>query len=240
MKSIRLFRFAMTLVVVFSAALLEALAGGIITGTITDKETNTPLKSVRIQVKGTSRGALTKSDGNYTVTDVPAGEHTMIISQIGKRTIVKEHIVVWEGKTTSDVSFAMEVPETKFDEVVVYGASKRKEKITETPAAVTVITPVEIQRAARGNQLGRALEGMTGVDVVQNGTTDFNVNTRGFNNSTNRRLLILVDGRDVALQQIGATEWNSFQLPLDEFSRIEMVRGPAAALYMVLMHSMEY
>jgi len=231
MKSIRLFRFAMTLVVVFSAALLEALAGGIITGTITDKETNTPLKSVRIQVKGTSRGALTKSDGNYTVTDVPAGEHTLIISHIGKRTIVKEHIVVWEGKTTSDVSFAMEVPETKFDEVVVYGASKRKEKITETPAAVTVITPVEIQRAARGNQLGRALEGMTGVDVVQNGTTDFNVNTRGFNNSTNRRLLILVDGRDVALQQIGATEWNSFQLPLDEFSRIEMVRGPAAALY---------
>jgi len=231
MKSFRHFRFALTLVVVFCTALLDVLAGGIITGKITDKETNSPLKSVRVQVKGTSRGALTKSDGSYTITDVPAGEHTIIISLIGKRTIVKDHIVVWEGKTTSEVSYAMEVPETKFDEVVVYGASKRREKVTETPSAVTVITPVEIQRAARGNQLGRALEGMTGVDVVQNGTTDFNVNTRGFNNSTNRRLLILVDGRDVALQQIGATEWNSFQLPLDEFSRIEMVRGPAAALY---------
>lgn len=231
MKSFRHFRFTLTLVVVFCTALLDVLAGGIITGKITDKETNSPLKSVRVQVKGTSRGALTKSDGSYTITDVPAGEHTIIISLIGKRTIVKDHIVVWEGKTTSEVSYAMEVPETKFDEVVVYGASKRREKVTETPSAVTVITPVEIQRAARGNQLGRALEGMTGVDVVQNGTTDFNVNTRGFNNSTNRRLLILVDGRDVALQQIGATEWNSFQLPLDEFSRIEMVRGPAAALY---------
>lgn len=231
MKSFRHFRFALTLVVVFCTALLDVLAGGIITGKITDKETNSPLKSVRVQVKGTSRGALTKSDGSYTITDVPAGEHTIIISLIGKRTIVKDHIVVWEGKTTGEVSYSMEVPETKFDEVVVYGASKRREKVTETPSAVTVITPVEIQRAARGNQLGRALEGMTGVDVVQNGTTDFNVNTRGFNNSTNRRLLILVDGRDVALQQIGATEWNSFQLPLDEFSRIEMVRGPAAALY---------
>lgn len=231
MKSFQLFLRGATFFIVFAATLVPVLAGGTVTGAITDKETKSPLKSVRVQVKGTSRGALSKSDGTYTITDVPAGEHTIVFSQIGKRTVVKDHIVVWDSKVTSDVSVTMEMPETKFDEVVVYGASKRKEKVTETPSAVTVITPVEIQRAARGNQLGRALEGMTGVDVVQNGTTDFNVNTRGFNNSTNRRLLILVDGRDVALQQIGATEWNSFQLPLDEFSRIEMVRGPAAALY---------
>ncbi|MFN8358895.1 MAG: TonB-dependent receptor [Candidatus Kapaibacterium sp.] len=231
MKSFQLFLRGATFFIVFAATLVPVLAGGTVTGAITDKETKSPLKSVRVQVKGTSRGALSKSDGTYTITDVPAGEHTIVFSLIGKRTVVKDHIVVWDSKVTSDVSVTMEMPETKFDEVVVYGASKRKEKVTETPSAVTVITPVEIQRAARGNQLGRALEGMTGVDVVQNGTTDFNVNTRGFNNSTNRRLLILVDGRDVALQQIGATEWNSFQLPLDEFSRIEMVRGPAAALY---------
>lgn len=209
---------------------VSAFAQGTITGTVVDKATKTPLKSARVQINKSARFVLTNGSGEFRLENVPAGDQTVVASLVGRKSNIKPGVKVADGKTT-EVTFELDEWETKFDEVTVYGASKRKEKVTETPSAVTVITTVDIQRAARGNQLGRALEGMTGVDVVQNGTTDFNVNTRGFNNSTNRRLLILVDGRDVALQQIGASEWNSFQLPLDEFSRIEMVRGPAAALY---------
>ncbi|MBI3233902.1 MAG: TonB-dependent receptor [Bacteroidetes bacterium] len=209
---------------------VSALAQGTVTGTVVDVKTKAPLKSARVQINKSSRYVFTGSNGTFRLENIPAGDQTVVVSLVGRKSNIKSNVKVTDGKTT-EVNFEMDEWETKFDEVTVYGASKRKEKVTETPAAVTVITTAEIQRAARGNQLGRALEGLTGVDVVQNGTTDFNVNTRGFNNSTNRRLLVLVDGRDVALQQIGATEWNSFQLPLDEFSRIEMVHGPAAALY---------
>ena len=209
---------------------VAAFAQGTVIGTIVDSKTKAPLKSVRVQVNKSTRYVLTGSNGLFRLENVPAGDQTIVASLVGRKSNIKPGVKIADGKTT-EVNFELDEWETKFDEVTVYGASKRKEKVTETPAAVTVITTADIQRAARGNQLGRALEGLTGVDVVQNGTTDFNVNTRGFNNSTNRRLLVLVDGRDVALQQIGATEWNSFQLPLDEFARIEMVHGPAAALY---------
>lgn len=209
---------------------VSVFAQGTVIGTIVDAKTKAPLKSVRVQVNKSTRYVLTGSNGLFRLENVPAGDQTIVASLVGRKSNIKPGVKIADGKTT-EINFEMDEWETKFDEVTVYGASKRKEKVTETPAAVTVITTAEIQRAARGNQLGRALEGLTGVDVVQNGTTDFNVNTRGFNNSTNRRLLVLVDGRDVALQQIGATEWNSFQLPLDEFARIEMVHGPGAALY---------
>jgi iron complex outermembrane receptor protein len=208
----------------------SAFAQGTIIGTVVDKTTKAPLQAARVQINKSAKFVLTKSNGSFRLENVPSGEQTVVASLLGRKNTIKSGVTITDNKTT-ELTFEMEEWETKFDEVTVYGASKRKEKVTETPSAVTVITTAEIQRAARGNQLGRALEGLTGVDVVQNGTTDFNVNTRGFNNSTNRRLLVLVDGRDVALQQIGATEWNSFQLPLDEFARIEMVRGPAAALY---------
>ncbi len=116
-------------------------------------------------------------------------------------------------------------------EVIVYGATKRPEKITESPVAVTVILPEDIQKSARGGQVGTALIGTTGLDILQNGASDFIVNTRGFNSGLNRRLLVLQDGRDVSMPLLGAMEWNSFSLPLDEFARIELVRGPSASLY---------
>lgn len=204
-------------------------ADGTITGTVRFGEGREAARGVRVVDSAAKKVAFTNGKGQFTLKGMDAGVHVLQFHSVALRDTTM-HITAKADEPTV-VNVDMQIAENTFDAVIVYGASKRQEKVTETPAAVTVMTPVEIQRAARGNQLGRALEGMTGVDIVQNGATDFNVNTRGFNNSTNRRLLVLVDGRDVSLQQIGATEWNSFAMPLDEFSSIELVRGPAAALY---------
>jgi iron complex outermembrane receptor protein len=128
-------------------------------------------------------------------------------------------------------SVKSQIKTTRFDEVKVYGVSKRAEKIVEAPAAVSSATKQEIERAARHGILARTLEGFTGVDIMQSGSTDFVVNARGFNNGLNRRVLVLQDGRDAAMPLLGAQEWNSFAYPVDDYARIEFVRGPAAALY---------
>lgn len=201
---------------------------GTITGVVRSAEDKTVIRGVRVRLDNSTRVTYTDKKGSYTFVKVSEGTHTLSFHAAGFSDTTLT-VVQLSDITTIDASLPVSL--NTFDAVVVYGAFKRDEKITETPAAVTAMSEEDIKRTARGNQLGRALEGMTGVDVVQNGATDFNVNTRGFNNSTNRRLLVLVDGRDVGLQQIGATEWNSFATPLDEFSSIELVRGPAAALY---------
>ncbi|HRP03058.1 MAG TPA: TonB-dependent receptor [Candidatus Kapabacteria bacterium] len=119
----------------------------------------------------------------------------------------------------------------RFDDIIIYGASKRIEKITESPSAISTLDANDIRSAARSNQVGSAFEGVTGIDILRNGTSDFIVNTRGFNNGLNRRLLVLQDGRDLAMPLLGAQEWNTLSLPLDEFARIEFIKGPASALY---------
>ena len=59
----------------------------------------------------------------------------------------------------------------------------------------------------------------------------FNVNARGFNSTLNRRVLVLQDGRDLAIAFLGSQEWNGMTQPLEDLGKVEMVRGPGSALY---------
>ena len=116
--------------------------------------------------------------------------------------------------------------ETRTEEFTVYGASRIQQKITDAPAAISVLLPKEITRAASHGQVAKSIENIQGVDVVQSGMNDFNVNMRGFNNSINRRVLILLDGRDPSTPLLNLVEWNSFQTNMGDIAHIEVVRGP--------------
>lgn len=119
----------------------------------------------------------------------------------------------------------------QLDEVMVFSASRQQQKITESPAAIYHQNPEQLRISSRTGQIAQVFQSFTGIDVLQNGASDFIVNTRGFNGGLNRRILVLQDGRDASMPLLGALEWNSFSMPLDEFARVEFVRGPAASLY---------
>lgn len=202
-----------------------------IKGIIKDKTSNTPLEGVRISITNSNKGTISKKNGEFSIPNLKAGSYNLLVTYLGYKKREFPNVTVTEGQNLN-LTIDLEEMESRFTEdVIVYGASKKAELAKNTPSAVTALNQVEIQKAARSNQVGNALEGQLGVDVTRNGNADFQVNTRGFNNSTNRRLLILVDGRDVALQQIGAPEWNSLTFPMEDFENIELIRGPAAALY---------
>jgi outer membrane receptor for ferrienterochelin and colicins len=44
-------------------------------------------------------------------------------------------------------------------------------------------------------------------------------------------MLVLQDGRDLAIAFLGAQEWNGMVQPLEDVGRLEVVRGPGSALY---------
>ncbi|MEE8251771.1 MAG: TonB-dependent receptor, partial [Gemmatimonadales bacterium] len=138
-------------------------------------------------------------------------------------------IVLANGSETVDASLTAQAV-TMFD-ILVEGASRAPERIVEAPAAISIIEPEVMQAVSMTSQVPVALATIPGVDVVQSGINDFNVNARGFNSSLNRRILVLQDGRDLAIAFLGSQEWNALALPLEDLSRIEMVRGPGSALY---------
>jgi len=112
------------------------------------------------------------------------------------------------------------------ESITVVSASRRAERVTEAPAAITVIAAPEIERIASHGQLPKVVEFTPGVSVTQSGLYDFNLNTRGFNSSLNRRVAVLMDGREPSVPFLGAQEWASVSFPLDDIEQAELVRDP--------------
>ena len=113
----------------------------------------------------------------------------------------------------------------------VRSVSRRPERIVEAPAAMSFLPAAEIERESAGGQLAKLLEFTTGAELTQGGLYEFNLNVRGFNDPFNRRVLTLVDGRDVSMPSLGTQEWAAIGFPLDDLESVELVRGPGSALY---------
>lgn len=202
---------------------------GSLAGRVTDSKTGEPLSFMNIVVENTGLGSATDYEGYYQISGLPAGSHKVIVSAVGFSSHT-ETIFIEASKVTNR-NFTLRSASIDVGEVIVYGATLRRQRITEAPSAITVIEQRDIRRFASHGQIAKLLEMEPGIDIAQSGLFDFNLNTRGFNSSLNRRVLILLDGRDLGTAFLGATEWNGLSTPLEELGRIELVRGPGSALY---------
>ena len=114
----------------------------------------------------------------------------------------------------------------------VFGASKSLQKITEAPAAVSVITASEIERFG-WRTLADVMRNVRGFYVTNDRSYSY-IGARGFlrPGDYNTRVLVLLDGRrlnDNIFDQAPLDE--DFQIDLSEVERIEVIRGPSSSLY---------
>ncbi|MDD5303164.1 MAG: TonB-dependent receptor [Elusimicrobia bacterium] len=119
------------------------------------------------------------------------------------------------------------------EEAKVYTASRRAEPAAQAPVAVEVITADEI-RAYGYTEIWDALRYRAGMDVVDGRSVDGNralVSARGFTREFVTDMQVLVDGRSVYSPFIGGVYWESLPVQIQDIERIEIVRGPNAALY---------
>lgn len=201
---------------------------GSLEGTVA-REDGSGIGGVTVAVKELGLAEITRSDGSYSINRIAAGTYSITFT-LGSNVQVEEGVEVAAGATTrleTTVDWSISFAET----IVVMSASRRAERIVEVPAAISVITALEIKREASHGQLPKLLEFTPGAEVTQSGIYDYNLNTRGFNSSLNRRVATLIDGRDPSVPFLGAQEWAALSFPLDDLASLEMVRGPSAALY---------
>src|SRR5829696_6922907 len=206
-----------------------AQESGTVTGLVTRAGEGSPLASVSVTVQSTGLSTITGPDGRYTLRRVPVGPQTVVFRWLGYKPI--EIPTTVEAERTATVYAAMEPVPVALTELVVSTASRTPERIVEAPAAISVIEPQVLENTSITGQTPLAIQTAPGVDVVQSGVNDFNVNARGFNSSLNRRMLVLQDGRDLSIAFLGAQEWNAMVQPLEDIGRLEVVRGPGSALY---------
>jgi iron complex outermembrane receptor protein len=216
-------------ILVGTADLAQGQGAGRITGVVTEAETGEGVGNVQIAVEGTGLGTVSGQRGTFSIANVPAGEQTLVFNILGYETQRESVTVEADGVATADV--ALSEGYLEMGTITVVGASRRPTRIVEAPAAVSVVSGEELQRQASHGQLPKLFQSKPGIDVVQSGVQDFNINARGYNSSLNRRVLVLQDGIDRSLGFLQSQEWTSLSMPLEDLGRLDFVRGPGSALY---------
>ena len=110
---------------------------------------------------------------------------------------------------------------------VVYSAARRVQPVNESVLSVTVIERAQIERS-QAQDAPELLRKLAGVDISRTGGpgSATSVFLRGSNSN---HVLVLIDGVRVASSNTGAYAFE--QLPVELIERIEIVRGPAAAVW---------
>ncbi|MDC1276946.1 SusC/RagA family TonB-linked outer membrane protein, partial [Algibacter sp.] len=151
-----------------------------------------PLPGVSIIQKGTTRGASTDFDGNYSL-ELTLGEKTLVFSYLGFKTIE----IPVNGKTTINITLEEDV--ASLDEVVVIGyGTQKKESVV---AAISQIKGEELMERNLGvANVEQALQGnLPGVTAIQGsgvpGEDNLKIYIRGKSSwNTDGDPLVLVDG----------------------------------------------
>ncbi|GAA3720608.1 TonB-dependent receptor [Sphingomonas cynarae] len=117
-----------------------------------------------------------------------------------------------------------------FGEPITTSVTGKPQRASEAPAAITIITHDEIARSP-ARSVPDLLKVYAGIDVNRWTAGQSDVTVRGGVQTYSARLLVLVDGRQVYLDHYGMTNWNLLGVQLDEIQQIELVRGPASALF---------
>ena len=112
----------------------------------------------------------------------------------------------------------------------VTSASKKEQKLSRVAAAIFVITQEDIRRSGATN-IPDVLRMVPGVQVAQINGSTWAITARGFDGQYSNKLLVLVDGRTVYSPIFSGTFWGSQNLLLENIDRIEVIRGPGAAVW---------
>jgi outer membrane receptor protein involved in Fe transport len=203
-------------------ALTTAAQSSVIEGTITDARSGEPLIGASVKVSS-SMGTITDLNGFYTLR-IPHGDYTVSISYIGYKTIKKDVSLLPPGESII-LDFALETASEVLNTVTVT-SGKYEKPIGEVTVSLEVLQPSLIESTNKVT-LDQAIEKIPGVQVI-----DGQANIRGgsgYSFGAGSRVLLLQDDIPILQQDVGFPNW--FDVPIENVSQIEVVKGAASALY---------
>ncbi len=133
-----------------------------------------------------------------------------------------------DGITKDNRLFEMSIEELMSLQVTSVG--KKEQTLSESAAAVFVITNEDIRRSG-ATSIPELLRMVPGMQVSRFTASMWEVSARGFKNYSANKLLVLIDGRTVYSPAFSGVYWDVQDVPLQDVDRIEVIRGPGATLW---------
>jgi len=121
-------------------------------------------------------------------------------------------------------------PPVRVEEKVVVSASKVEQQLVNAPATVTVIGARALELAP-SQGYGDILRNVPGVNITQISARDVNITPRGSTSTLSTSQLAVLDGRSLYQDFFGFVMWDFMPVNLNEIKRIEVIRGPASAVW---------
>lgn len=112
----------------------------------------------------------------------------------------------------------------------IMSMSRKEQRVADMAAAAFVITSDDIRRSG-AQSIPEALRLAPGLNVAQISGSRWAVSSRGFNERFSTKLLVQVDGRSIYSPVFAGVLWETQNLIIDDIERIEIIRGPGAALW---------
>jgi iron complex outermembrane receptor protein len=141
------------------------------------------------------------------------------------------------GLLADDSQVSQDVPGTlkklsleQLGDTEVTSVSKEPVRVSQTPAAIFVITQEDIRRSG-ATSIPEVLRLAPGVEVAQIDASTWSVGIRGFGSGFSKSVLVLIDGRNVYTPLFAGVNWRLQNLMLEDIERIEVIRGPGGTIW---------
>ncbi len=217
-----------TLLLVLVSALPSRVAWAIdatISGRTTDHNT-IGLPGVTVSAQGpVSRAVLSGPDGKYSMHALPIGHYRVTATMPGFASLEEEIDI--DGEDPFILDFKMQ---QAFEDTVVVSASRSGVALEDAPTTVSVIDRSTIETTAARN-VGDLLRSVPGVNVIQSSARDVNVASRQSSTFLTGSQLAMIDGRPLYFDFFNVVFWDLLSVSTPDIQQIEVVRGPASAMW---------
>jgi outer membrane receptor protein involved in Fe transport len=117
-----------------------------------------------------------------------------------------------------------------YEEQVVVSASRVEQQLVNAPATVSVVS-ADVIASTPATNYAELLRSVPGVNIAQTSARDFNITLRGATSTLSTSQLALIDGRSLYLDFFGFVAWDLLPINPHEIRQIEVIRGPASAVW---------
>ena len=219
---------------------------GTVRGRVTEAGSQRPVSDVQVTVVGTSFGALTSQNGEYTISNVPAGQRTIRLRRLGFNAADRPVTVTAGQPTTLDVTLTQSA--TQLEQLVVTGTAGAAERKT-VGNSITQLDVAELTQKQTMLNVTEVLQSKTpGVTILPGSGapgTAGEIRIRGASSISGYRPVVFIDGVRYSIDDLGSfsatgggtlglaqstqvTSALNFLNPND-IESIEVIKGPAAA-----------
>jgi len=200
---------------------------GTLSGKVTDTNSGEPVIAAYVILKEIPLRVMTDQQGQFRIEGITPGKYAVVVRRIGYAEF-ETRVQIGAGETTLNLVLCP-VP-IELSEIVVT-ATRTDRPVEKIPANVTVISRNMLQKRS-GLSTDDFLASEPGVDVRRASgifTISPDIALRGMGANEPSRTLVMIDGVPINKTDTGEANWN--RIKSEDIERIEIVRGPASAVY---------